>query len=66
LDEESEEGPDTLTIRRYQAEKNYMLLPTDANKEILGNYLELVVQFGFIVLFSCIFPLAAFVSFLSN
>ena len=34
--------------------------------EILENYMELVIQFGYIVLFSVVFPLGAFMSLISN
>ena len=33
---------------------------------ILEKYMELVIQFGFISLFSIIFPLASLMSFISN
>ena len=33
---------------------------------VLDKYMDQVVQFGFISLFSCIFPLAALMSFISN
>lgn len=33
---------------------------------IMDDYMELVIQFGFIVLFSEAFPLAAFFSLVSN
>jgi len=33
---------------------------------VLDHYMELVTQFGFIVFFSSVFPLAAFFSFISN
>ena len=53
-----------LSLRRYQAVRSYNLM--DEKPEMLEYYLELVVQFGYIVLFSEVFPLAAFLSLLSN
>ena len=38
----------------------------DASGKILDDYMELTVQFGFIVLFSSVFPLAAALSLLTN
>ena len=34
--------------------------------DIIGYYMELVVQFGFIILFGTVFPLGATVSYFSN
>jgi len=34
--------------------------------DILMHYMELVVQFGYIILFSSVFPLAALMSLISN
>jgi hypothetical protein len=36
------------------------------DQEIAHNYMDLVMQFGYISLFSTVFPLAAFVSYVSN
>jgi hypothetical protein len=33
---------------------------------ILDQYMELVIQFGYVVLFSEVFPLGALMSFISN
>lgn len=44
--------------------RDYALEKCDA--KVIDNYMELVVQFGFIVLFSEAFPLAAFCSLFSN
>lgn len=51
-------------IREYQALRDYALENEDA--KVIDNYMELVVQFGFIVLFSEAFPLAAVFSLFSN
>jgi|TARA_B110000285_G_C15121603_1_gene617514 hypothetical protein len=39
---------------------------TSEDAKVIDNYMELVVQFGFIVLFSEAFPLAAACSLFSN
>ena len=36
------------------------------DQEIAHNYMDLVMQFGYVSLFSTVFPLAAFVSYVSN
>ena len=38
----------------------------DGGSRVLDDYMELILQFGFIVLFSSVFPLAAALSFLTN
>jgi len=34
--------------------------------DVIDHYMELVIQFGFIALFSSVFPLAALMSLISN
>ena len=51
--------------RDYQARNNFLLMET-SESQVLDNYMELVCQFGYIVLFSSIFPLAAVFSLISN
>ena len=51
-------------IREYQARRNLLLDAGGAN--VIDCYMELIVQFGFITLFSEVFPLAAMFSLLSN
>lgn len=51
-------------IREYQAKRDFILMSDKPN--ILDNYMELVTQFGFIIFFSAVFPLAGFFSFISN
>jgi hypothetical protein len=53
-----------LSLRRYQAIRSFSLNPDRPN--ILESYMELVVQFGYIVLFSVVFPLGAFMSLVNN
>lgn len=48
----------------YQILFNEALMKDD--QELAHNYMDLVMQFGYITLFSTVFPLAAFVSYLSN
>ena len=55
---------DPMSIRRYQCLKNDVLYNEKAN--IIGDYMELVAQFGFISLFSEVFPPASFFSFICN
>ena len=55
---------DDLSIRKYQALKNFKLVGDKPN--ILEYYMEIVCQYGFIVLFSSIFPPAALMSSISN
>ena len=57
---EEEEG----TIRKYQALRNFSLVSDKPN--ILEYYMEIVCQYGFIVLFTSIFPPAALMSGISN
>lgn len=58
------EKDDKMNIRKYQTLKNNLLYNEKAN--IIGDYMELVAQFGFICLFSEIFPPAALCSFICN
>jgi len=53
------------TYREYQAHYNFLLMNT-SESQILDNYMELVCQYGYICLFSAIFPLAAVFSLISN
>jgi hypothetical protein len=66
--EEEEKVPneedEQAKIREYQAKKDYMLDAGGA--DVIDCYMELIVQFGFITLFSEVFPLAAMFSLLSN
>lgn len=57
------EVPD-LSLRRYQAVKSFNLM--DEKPVMLDAYMELVVQYGYIVLFSAVFPLASLLSLISN
>mmetsp|Transcript_5830 Transcript_5830/g.9966 ORF Transcript_5830/g.9966 Transcript_5830/m.9966 type:complete len:118 (-) Transcript_5830:655-1008(-) len=50
--------------RQFQAVRDYILSPVQP--KILENYMELVVQFGYVILFGQIFPLAPFFSMISN
>lgn len=58
------EATENPSIREYQAIRDLTLAPGGAG--VLDCYMELVAQFGFIVLFSEIFPPAALFSLLSN
>lgn len=58
------EKGDPMSIRRYQTLKNDMLYDEKAN--IIGDYMELIAQFGFICLFSEVFPPASLASFVCN
>ena len=51
-------------IRLYQARRDLLLDASGAG--VIDCYMELVVQFGFITLFSEVFPLAAMFSLFSN
>ena len=51
-------------IRLYQARRDLLLDAGGAG--VIDCYMELVVQFGFITLFSEVFPLAAMFSLFSN
>lgn len=58
------EKGDPMSIRHYQCKKNDLLYNEKPN--IIGEYMELVAQFGFISLFSEIFPPASLFSFICN
>ena len=58
------ENGDPNSIRRYQALRDFSLYNTKAN--LIGEYMDLVKQYGLIVLFSQIFPPAAILSFVCN
>ena len=49
---------------QYQALRDYCLFSEAPS--ILENYMELVIQFGYIILFGQIFPLGALFSYFSN
>ena len=51
-------------MRRYQSIRSFNL--NDERPNILEMYMELVVQFGYIVLFSVVFPMGAFMSLCTN
>jgi len=53
-----------LSIRKYQAISSNLLSGDKPN--ILEAYMELVVSFGYIVLFAEVFPLGALMSLISN
>lgn len=59
-----DKNSDDLSFRRYQAVKSFNLMTE--KPEMLDCYMELVVQFGYIVLFSEVFPLASLLSLISN
>ena len=63
IDVENEEEED-LSIRRFQALRSLTL--SDEMPNILEQYMELVIQFGYIVLFAEVFPLGAVMSLISN
>ena len=52
------------TIQRYQVFRDLAMMSDPPN--ILLFYEELVKQFGYIVLFSGVFPLASLMSYVSN
>mmetsp|Transcript_28020 Transcript_28020/g.42370 ORF Transcript_28020/g.42370 Transcript_28020/m.42370 type:complete len:293 (-) Transcript_28020:820-1698(-) len=59
-----EEEQPIKPMREYQTLRD-MLLVKD-KPDILYHYMELVVQFGYIILFSAVFPLAGLMSVISN
>ena len=50
--------------RHYQALRDYCLF--SKTESVMENYMELVIQFGYVILFGQIFPLGAFFSYFSN
>ena len=52
------------TYRKYQALRDFTLISEKPN--MLDYYMELIIQFGYIVLFSMVFPLAGLMSLISN
>ena len=67
IDEKPVEHP-YLPIDSYIESQNY-LLPYLTNEEVdgtVGDYMELMVQFSFLSLFSLAFPMAYFIAFLNN
>ena len=52
------------TYRKYQAIRDFKLISEKPN--MLDYYMELIIQFGYIVLFSEVFPLAGLMSLISN
>lgn len=63
-DDEKNKDSKDLSFRRYQAVKSFNLMPDSPN--LLDNYMELALQFGYIALFSGVFPLASLLSLFSN
>ena len=55
---------DQGSVRKYQAFRDNVMAAE--KPDILAHYMELIVQFGYIVLFSEVFPLAALMSYISN
>ena len=51
-------------IRRFQSVRDGSLGKGKGN--ILDNYMQLIVQYGYIVLFSSTFPLASVMSIIQN
>ena len=60
------ENPDCIpeNIRLFQIKRDLILSPDPPDN--VNDYMELVVQFGFITMFSFVFPLAPFLSLLAN
>lgn len=53
-----------LTVKEYQAKREHIL-----NKEkddVLGDYMDLTIQFGYVIFFSSIFPPAGILSMICN
>ena len=62
--DDSSSGRGSKSIRQFQAERSNILMAEKPN--VLDQYMELVIQFGYIVLFSEVFPLGALMSLISN
>lgn len=50
--------------RYYQGVRDFFLMENDFN--IMESYMELVIQYGYVIMFGQIFPLAALLSMISN
>jgi hypothetical protein len=48
----------------FQGVRDFFLMENDIN--IMENYMELVIQYGYVIMFGQIFPLAALFSMISN
>lgn len=64
LRDQPEVAEEQKKTRLYQARRDLLLDASGAG--VIDCYMELVVQFGFITLFSEVFPLAAMFSLFSN
>jgi hypothetical protein len=62
--EADDDEAEKKTIRRYQTLRDAML--GVGKGDIVDNYMQLIVQFGFIVLFGGVFPPAALLSSFTN
>lgn len=64
--EKNEQIPDDVpaNIRLYQIKRDMCLEKNPP--DLISSYMELVVQYGFIALFSVVFPLAPFLSLIAN
>ena len=61
----AKKGEEISSMRKhFQALRDYSLFSKGAT--VLDNYMELVSQFGYVVLFAQIFPLGALASYGSN
>jgi hypothetical protein len=63
LSEDDKDLSDTM-VRRYQSVRDGQLGVGKGN--ILDNYMQLMIQYGYIVLFSSTFPLASAMSMVQN
>ena len=61
---QNQEKKEVKTYRKYQALRDFKLISEKPN--MLDYYMELIIQFGYIVLFSEVFPLAGLMSLISN
>ena len=64
--DELEDGLENQMARRryYQGVRDFFLMENDFN--IMESYMELVIQYGYVIMFGQIFPLAALLSMISN